>query len=257
MLRYASASLTPFRLAALLSTITAIGCATPNLPANVTVTPDPVDFGKVFVGDTGPKSATLKNASGSAISVDGSSLGAGTVFATGAKPPTTPAQVANNTTLAFPFTFTPTSPGSQKGTWNLTLDKKQYAVDLTGEGVGVLIVGDLGVIGKSGPSDATGLDFGNVVVNNTKSMDFTFYLASQTATYAFPAAPTVAPATPFSVTTPKGKTTLAQPPGSANVKITVVFAPTAVGKFTATLTWPDQGKTDRLKCYLQGNGTAN
>ena len=41
-------------------------------------------------------------------------------------------------------------------------------------------------------------------------------------------------------------------PNSENVKVR--FSPTAVGRFTATLTWSDASGIHRIKCLLQGNG---
>jgi hypothetical protein len=241
-------------LAVVLSTITAIGCATPALPDNVTIAPDPVDFGSVYVGDTSPKSATLTNASGNAITVRASSLGPGTVFAIGTAAPTLPAGVPNNGTLSFPFTFTPPSKGPQQGSWNLTLDKRPYAIDLKGEGV--LFTTD-GEFVTGGPTAGDGLNFGDVVVGQTKELEIQLRNISLTGTvYVFPAAPAVAPATPFTVSSPNAGYTLNAPPNKSMVKIKVVFAPTAVGHFTATLTWPDNPKVVRIKCFLQGNGIA-
>ncbi len=241
-------------LALVLSTLGAIGCATPALPANVSVAPDPVDFGSVYVGDTGKASATLTNASGGAINVLGSSVGLGTVFGIWTPAPTLPAAVANNGTLSFPFTFTPPSKGPHQGTWNLTLDKRPYAIGLSGEGV--LVWTDAQCV-TGGPTPGDGLDFGDVVVGQTKELEIQLRnINLGGAAIVFPAAPAVVPAAPFTVKSPNGGFTLNAPPNKSMVKIKVVFAPTAVGHFTATLTWTDNANAVRIKCYLQGNGIA-
>jgi hypothetical protein len=36
----------------------------------------------------------------------------------------------------------------------------------------------------------------------------------------------------------------------------VVFTPTAAGRFTATVTWADNGGVVRLKVFASGNGIA-
>src|SRR6185436_14554609 len=151
----------PKLLALLVSSFVVAGCATPPLPANVTVVPDPVDFGQVFVGTTSSMSATLTNGTAGAINVKGSSLDPGTVFAIGATPPAPPVAVAANGTVAFPFTFTPPSKGTHNGTWHLTLDRRPYAIGLTGEGVLFLLVSSQ--LACQGATAAEGLNFGDVV----------------------------------------------------------------------------------------------
>jgi hypothetical protein len=231
------------------------GCSTPPLPTGVTVVPDPVDFGEVFVGDTKAMSATLVNGSANAVNVKGSSLGPGAIFAVGGAPPGLPAPLAIAGRLAFPFTFTPPSVGSHTGTWHLTLDRRPYAIEL--EGVGVLFSSEGGLLFLAGASKATGLDFGDVVVGQTKELDFKVRNSSITGVaVTFPAAPAVAPAGPFTVRAPGAATTIAAPPNPSMVKVFVVFAPREAGHFTGTLIWTDGTGTQRVKCFVQGNGIA-
>jgi len=61
---------------------------------------------------------------------------------------------------------------------------------------------------------------------------------------------------PFTVARPGANTTINAPPNPSMVKVRVVFAPTAVGHFTAVLTWADGTGSHSLKCFVQGNGIA-
>jgi hypothetical protein len=138
------------------------------------------------------------------------------------------------------------------GTWHLTLDRRPYAIGLTGEGVFFELVSSQLV--TTGATAADGLDFGDVVVGQRKRMDISVRNLGA-AGITFPNAPAIAPAgTPFTVPQPGANTTIAAPPNPSMVKVRVVFAPTAVGRFQATLSWSDAAGTHRLKCFLQGNG---
>lgn len=235
-------------LALLISSFVVAGCSTPPLPANVTVTPDPVDFGQVFVGDTKTMNATLTNGTTAGINALGSTMGAGTVF--GQTPPALPAAIAAAGTLNFPLTFTPPSKGVHNGTWHVTLDRRPYQISLTGEGVLFEVVGQLAC---TGATTGDGLDFGDVVVGQRKRMEIAVRNMGGAAV-TFANAPGVAPAgTPFTVGQPGANTTIGVMPNPSMVKVKVVFAPTAVGRFTATLTWSN-GAGSQIKCLLQGNG---
>ena len=238
-------------LALVVSSFVVAGCATPPLPTGVTVAPDPVDFGQVFVGDTKTMNATLTNGTAAGINALGSTMGAGTVF--GQAPPGLPAAIAAAGTLNFPLTFTPPSKGVHNGTWHLTLDRRPYQISLTGEGV--LFLAECPQCGIGGDATAAdGLDFGDVVVGQKKGMDIEIRNLGNAAV-TFPNAPTLAPAAgPFTVTAPGANYTLNAPPNRSMVKIRVRFAPTAVGRFTATLDWRDATGGYRVRCVLQGNG---
>jgi hypothetical protein len=244
------------RIPVLLCSLLAAGCATtPPLPANVTLAPDPMDFGRVFVGDTRTLNAVLTNGTANALQVRSSVMGPGTVF--GQTPPALPAPLAAGATMNFPLTFTPPSKGAHQGTWHLTLTRRPYAASLQGEGV--LFVFDdttFGVGGSATPAD--GLDFGDVVVGQTKELEITMRnIVLQGPPVVFPAAPALAPAgPPFSVRSPAGAHTVNAPPQRSKVDIKVVFAPTAVGRFTAVLTWTDNAGLVRIKAQVSGNGIA-
>lgn len=240
-------------LALLLSSFALGACATPPLPNGVTVAPDPVDFGPVFVGDTKTMNATLTNGSPNAINALGSAVSFGTVW--GQTPPALPAAVAAAGTLAFPLSFTPPSEGPHTGTWHLTLDRRPYAIDLRGQGVLFLLESTQCVTG--GPATAgSGLDFGDVTVGQHRGLDIEVRNIGA-APLVFPAAPAIAPAgTPFTVRQPGANTTIGAMPNPSMVKIRIRFQPPAVGRYTAVVSWADGTGGHRVKCFLQGNGVA-
>ena len=242
-------------LAVLLLAFVAAGCAsTPPLPANVTIAPDPIDFGKVYVGDQKAMNAVLTNGTTKPIQVRSSSMGPGAVFALGANPPALPAPLANGASLTFPLRFTPPSTGTHNGTWHVTIDRRPYAQSLTGEGV-LFWFDDTSFVTGGNASAGSGLDFGDVLVGESKELEVEMRNAILNGpAIVFPAAPVVAPAGPFTIRRPAGPATINAPPARSKVDVKVVFTPVAAGRFTATVTWTDNAGAVRLKVLASGNG---
>lgn len=224
------------------------GCASPRLPADVSLSADPVDFGSVFVGEAKGLAPTISNGTTQPISVDRSSLGVGSVFVI---PMAHTRRIAAGTSAAFPLTFTPPSPGRFEGTWYVTLDGTTHAVDLRGEGA--LAVSGADVL-ASGDIDAEhGMDFGAVVVGTTEQKR-TRIASGSADKITLPSAPVVtgsgfalhSPATGFPMVIP--------PAGTLNVRVT--FTPPGLGHFTGELVVRDDQGRVVLRAVLQGVGAS-
>lgn len=223
------------------------GCASPPLPADVTLSPDPVDFGPTFVGELKGQAATIANDTAQPISVDRSTLGVGSVFL---RPPG-PAHVdriAARSSAPFPLGFKPPAPGRYEGTWHLTLDGVTHTIELKGEGV-LSVTGDRVLV--SGVDSGDGMDFGAVQVGDTEE-ERARIANGRAQKITVPAAPVVtgsgfalhSPATGFPMDVP--------PAGALNVRVR--FTPPGLGHYTGELVVTDDQGAVVLRTLLQGVG---
>jgi hypothetical protein len=238
------------RFALLALPLLAACAASQPLPRGVTAQPNPLDFGKVFVGDPKDSNVSVTNGRAAAVPVTGAAVLAGTVFtAGGAGTPALPANLAANASLSFPIRFTPPAVGAHAGTWHVTVNGRTHAVALRGEGVLKFVDP---VINVSHGSDADGLDFGLVVVNTGVDLK---HQVSPGAGAPLLAMPTVTGAG-FRLKHPRAgdNLQLGLPPGVLRIKVEIEFRPTQVGLHTGLLTITDATGRVLAKTFLQGVG---
>lgn len=251
-------------------------CATvaPPPPRNVRIDPDPVDFGKVFVGDVENHAAVVENNTAARLNVAASSVTAGTPFTPGVATPALPVDVPpHGGALPFRFDFKPTDVGSFTAKWTVKIDGTDYALDLVGRGVGV--VRSTPGIGfnssDAGISETGGIDFRTLVVGQRRKGRLEVVHSGTDLVVGIPPQITEQPGNPragafllVKPTAPPASLTLVDPltmrqlaPNERrSIGVEVEFRPRAAGTYKATLTIADANGTTVMRILLKGVATA-
>lgn len=245
-------------------------CATvaPPLPANVRIDPDPVAFGRVFVGDVQHRTAIMTNNTAAALTVTTSNVTAGTPFSAAA-PPTLPAGVPPLAgAQPFRFDFTPTDIGNFTAKWTVNINGTDHALDLNGTGIGVIMP-------RQGmdfnPRDAwisktDGFDFGTLVVGGEKNGRIEVVRTGADLVVRIPPTITDLPGNPRAgafhlrkPTAPPATLTLVDQytgVGLHAIGVEIDFRPTAPGTYKAILTITDANGAAVMRIFLKGVATA-
>ncbi|MFI8521121.1 choice-of-anchor D domain-containing protein [Streptomyces sp. NPDC085481] len=203
-------------------------------PANIALTSDPVDFGKVAVGSSGSATATVKATRD--VTIDAVRTPAGGAFT--ARPTGLPRTLHAGDTYSVPVSFAPTGPGPAASVLTFATNLGDSAVGLSGYGTRPGLV-----------AAPTALDFGSIPTTTTKSLGVVF---TNTGTQPETVSGSVAPAAPFRVTGLPGSGTVVQPQQSVSVQ--VAYNPTAAGDQTGRLSLTGQNGTATVD--LKGNAVS-
>ena len=202
----------------------------------LTINPTSVPFGNVSVGSSASQNVTLTNSGSGALNIT-----AATASGTGFSLSGLGAQTINpGASVTFSAKFSPTTAGNATGSISISSNAPGSPATIALSGSGVQ--GQL----TANPSSA---NFGNVSTGNSNSQTITLTnggSATVTVSQANVTGPgfstTGMPALPMSIN-----------PG-ANKTFNIVFAPTATGSVTGTVTLANDGPNSPLSITLSGTG---
>ncbi len=224
-----------------------VGCP---LSGKVDPTPDPLDFGDVYVGQSASGTATWTNNGTAAATIAGVGAQPSPPFAVGGAFVT---QTINVGAAAAPvsYSFSPTAVGRATGSSKLVVTGVKGA-KLTLQGNGVFQKGS-STLSVTGGNLVAGqaLDFGKVPVGATKTLTFNVTNADPnkqvTLTVKWPAGNQ-----PFSVTVPVGNVVVA---AAGTTTVTISFTPPAVASYTDIVEFIDAaGATNFAGTVVKGEG---
>jgi hypothetical protein len=116
------------------------GCGSLPLGKDIALSPHPVDFGTMFVGDTKEESAVITNAGTAAVSVTDVSAGFGNIFAV--RKPQLPLPVPPGEKKRLTVAFTPTNVGRFAGLLTIRDDRGAILAKAALEGFGIPVPED-------------------------------------------------------------------------------------------------------------------
>ena len=204
---------------------------------SLTASPATLSFSGVAVSSSKTLQETLTNSESAAITIS-NIAGSGTGYSySGINPPAT---LSPGQSVSFNVTFAPKSAGSVAGT--LTVSSNAYnptlSIPLTGTGT---TVGQLGVSPSS-------VNFGNVVVGASKSVSGTLSASGGAVTVTGASSS----GAEFSVSGIRFPFTLN---AGQSASYSLVFAPTASGSTSASVTWVSNATNSPPPESLTGTGT--
>ncbi len=223
-------------------TLSGNGIAKPAAP-DIDVSPLALDFGNVYLGSTSsPQTVTVKNVGTANLTITGItinnarfSISSGNISGQ---------TLAPSVQATITLTFTPQAVGAQSG--NLTIssddpDEGTVKVGLSGNGIAKPAAPDIAVSPEA-------LDFGDVYVNSSKSLNVTISNVGD------------AGLTIYGVTTDNDKfstTNITSLAAGESANVTVTFGPTNLGPQSGNLTISsDDPDEPAVKVTLSGNGIA-
>ena len=213
--------------------------------------PMPVDFGDVYLRDTGHSALTLTNKRAGAAA-----LSAGTVtgngFSTDGTAPAIPQNIAPAGTLRWPLQFQPPAAGPHTGSLNVTVGGDAGTVELKGRGVLAWFGLGVGVVGPG--SAASGLDFGPSRVNVPKEEEFRLQNGDQAFAITLSALPQVT-GNGFALVKPRAGDLPITIPSLRARQFRLSFTPPNVGRFEGELVVTNAAGTVIMKLILRGEGT--
>src|SRR5208282_5180061 len=199
--------------------------------------PTSVAFGNVVVGDVAPQPETITNTGGSDLTVTAATVtGAGFSYS-GLSLPLT---LAANQSSTFSVNFTPPGAGSSSGKLSLTVSGSSTTVDIALSGNGVTP----GILS----ANPTSVGFGDVQDGSSKSLSETL---SNTGGSSLTISAASASGTGFSLS---GLTLPLTLTAGQSTSFNVVFAPTASGAASGSVTITSNGSDSSLSIALSGTG---
>ena len=224
------------------------GCVPPS--GKVDATPNPLDFGDVYVGQTGTDTATWTNNGTTVATIIGISAQANPTFAVSGA---FAGQTVNpgGSTAAISYTFSPQAAGKAAGSSKLGVTGAKGST-LTLQGNGVFQKGN-SILSVTGGDLVAGqaLDFGKVVVGVTKTLKFNVTNADPKKNITLQVK-WLAGNQPFSVSAPVGNVVV-NAAGTTNVSIS--FTPPAVASYTDIVEFIDvAGATNFGGTVVKGDG---
>jgi Abnormal spindle-like microcephaly-assoc'd, ASPM-SPD-2-Hydin len=200
--------------------------------------PSALAFGDVQTGKTSSLSETLTNTGGSSVTISSTSISSAAFSVSGINLPVT---LSPNQRVTFTATFAPASDGSTNATLAVTstADSSPLNIALSGTGTSA---GQLSV-------SPTSLNFGNVVVGSTSSLNGTLRATGSSVTITSASINS----NEFALSGISLPTTLSD---GQKASFTVTFQPAASGTASATLTFSSDAGNSPTKQALTGTGTA-
>ena len=202
-------------------------------------TSSPLGFGSVTVGQTQTLSETVTNSGGTTVTVS-QVAATGTGYSVNGV--TTPFTLAAGASKSFNVAFAPATTGSPTGTLTVTSNATNPTLTVSLSGTATA-AGSLA-------AGASPLSFGSVLVGQTQTLSETVTNSGGSTVTVSQVAATGSGYSVSGVTTPF---TLA---AGASKSFNVVFAPTAAGSPTGTLTVTSDASNSSLQVSLSGTATA-
>ncbi|MFZ3216971.1 MAG: choice-of-anchor D domain-containing protein [Candidatus Acidiferrales bacterium] len=221
----------------------------PGSPATITLTgtgiqgqlgasPSSVTFGSVAVGSTGSQTITLTNSGSASVTISSASATGSGLSISGLS---TPVTLGAGLTTTFSAQFAPTSTGAASGSISIASNapNSPLTIALSGTGTQPQI--------SATPSSAA---FGNVVAGTNNSQTITL---TNGGSASLTISSVTTSGTGFSVT---GITTPLTIASSKTTTFNAVFAPTAGGSVTGSVTLANNAPNSPLVISLSGTGVA-
>src|SRR5437667_259041 len=208
-------------------------------PGILSASSQTLSFGSVQVNGSATQSETLTNTGGTTITVSQANVSGGSGFRiSGLNLPLT---LIAGQSFTFGATFAPASAGSVTGTISLTSDASNSTLTISLSGTGT-VPSQLSAIPSA-------LDFGSVVVGQSKNMTATLSATGSNVTVSSASASTSeftlsGVSFPFTITAGQSKA------------ITVTFTPQSSGTASATISFASSASNSPTSESLTGNGTA-
>lgn len=208
-------------------------------PGTLAPNPSSLTFGSIQVGSNSSKSETLTNTGGATVTISQATTSGAGFSVSGL---TLPLSLAANQSVTFTATFAPASAGAARGALSIVSDASNSPLSISLSGTG-LAAGSL----TANPSSA---NFGNVTVGNNQTVPVT---VTNTGGEGVTLSSAAATGTGFSFTGPNLPITLNAGQGTT---FSVVFAPSATGVASGTLTINSNASNATLSVPLSGTGVA-
>lgn len=203
----------------------------------LTASPTSMSFGNIQIGHNQSQTETLKNTGGQNLTVSTATFSGSGFSSTGL---TLPLTLTPNQSATFSVVFAPTTAGAANSTLSLGISGSSTTVDVALSGTGVT--------GGTLTGSPTSMSFGNVQVGLNSSQTETLKntggenLTVSTATFSGSGFSSTGLTLPLTLV-PNQSTTFA-----------VVFAPTAAGAASSTLSISVSGSSTTLNVALSGTG---
>lgn len=205
-------------------------------PAALSVTPSPVAFGNVIVGQTNSQTIQLKNSGNSSVSITATSTSGSGVSLSGIS---TPFTLGANQTSTFNVNFSPTSAGSVTGSFSIYASNTTVADRVSGTGTAASL---------QLSANPTGLSFGNVMVGSSATHSA---IVTNTGNASVTISGVSMSGSGFSVSGISSGTTLS---ASQSATLTITFAPTSSGSVSGTVTVASNANSASIS--VSGSGTS-
>ncbi|MBZ5550008.1 MAG: choice-of-anchor D domain-containing protein, partial [Acidobacteriia bacterium] len=205
----------------------------------LTPNPSSLAFGSVQIGSSSSQSETLTNTGGSSITISQANVSGAGFSVSGLSVPVT---LAANQSVTFNVGFAPTTAGSATGTLAIVSDAPASPLNIALSGTG-LAAGSL----TANPSSAS---FGNVTVGSSKTVSVS---VTNTGGAAVTVSSAAASGSGFSFTGSNLPLTLN---AGQSTTFSAIFAPTAAGAASGTLTINSNASNATLSVPLSGTGVA-
>jgi len=203
----------------------------------LSASPSSISFGSLQVGRNSTRSETLTNSGGSSVTISQANITGSGFSITGLNLPLT---LIPGQSFTFGTVFAPTSPGSANGSISVISDASNSTLTVSLAGTGTL-AGQLGV------SPAT-LDFGSVVVGQSKSLTATLSATGSSVTVSSATTST----SEFALSGLSLPSTIA---AGQSASFTVTFTPQASGTATASTSFTSNASNSPALEALTGSGT--
>ena len=203
----------------------------------LSASPSSISFGSLQVGSSSTRSETLTNSGGSSVTISQGNITGSGFSLTGLNLPVT---LIPGHSITFSTVFAPTSPGSANGSISVISDASNSTLTVSLAGTGTL-AGQLGV------SPAT-LDFGSVVVGQSKSLTATLSATGSSVTVSSATTST----SEFALSGISLPSTIA---AGQSASFTVTFRPQASGTATASMSFTSNASDSPALEALTGSGT--
>src|SRR5712692_6520400 len=203
----------------------------------LSASPSSISFGSLQVGNNSTRSETLTNSGGSSVTISQANITGSGFSITGLNLPLT---LIPGQSFTFGTVFAPTSPGSANGSISVISDASNSTLTVSLAGTGT-------VTGQLSISPAT-LDFGSVVVGQSKSLTATLSATGSSVTVS--SATTSTPE--FALSGLSLPSTIA---AGQSASVTVTFTPQASGTATASTSFTSDASNSPALESLTGSGT--
>ena len=208
-------------------------------PGTLAPNPSSLAFGSIQVGSNSSQSETLTNTSGATVTISQATPSGAGFSVSGLNPPVT---LAANQSVTFTATFAPASAGAASGALSIVSSASNSPLSIPLSGTG-LAAGSL-------TANPTSANFGNVTVGSNQTVPVT---VANTGGESVTVSSAAASGSGFSVTGPSLPITLN---AGQSTTFNAIFAPSATGAASGTLTINSNASNATLSIPLSGTGVA-
>jgi hypothetical protein len=206
-------------------------------PGTLAANPSSLAFGNIQVGTSSSKSETLTNAGGTALTISGASVSGGGFSLSGL---TVPVTLNAGQSTSFTVRFAPTASGAASGNVSVTANASDSNLTIAVTGTGI-------TPGQVSPNPSS-FSFGSVQTGNSKSLSGTLTNSGGTSLTISAAA---ASGSGFSLSGLSVPVTLN---AGQSASFSVLFAPTASGAASGSISITSNGANPNLSIPLSGTG---